>query len=75
MVPMFYIETALNIPNWSLIDYFTSILQKTLAFFCVKTIDLVLIDQSVGKRSLHQIDTVNAKKRWSTIYWRVNILL
>jgi hypothetical protein len=39
-------------------------------------IDLILIDQqSVGKRSLHQMDTVNAKKRWTTIYWRVNIFL
>jgi hypothetical protein len=29
-----------------------------------KIIDLVLIDQqSVGKRSLHLMDTVNAKKR------------
>jgi hypothetical protein len=38
-----------------------------------KTIDLVLIDQqSVGKRCLHLMDTVNAKKRWTTIYWRVN---
>jgi hypothetical protein len=33
------------------------------------TIDLVLIDpQSVGKRSLDLMDTVNAKKRWTTIY-------
>jgi hypothetical protein len=33
------------------------------------TIDLVLIDQqSVGKRSLHLMDTVSAKKRWTTIY-------
>jgi hypothetical protein len=38
------------------------------------TIDLVLIDQSVGKRSLHLMDTVNAKKRWTTIYWRVKFL-
>jgi hypothetical protein len=31
--------------------------------------DLVLKDQqSAGKRSLHLIDTVNAKKRWRTIY-------
>jgi hypothetical protein len=37
------------------------------------TIDLVLKDQqSVEKRSLHLMDTVNAKKRWTTIYWRVN---
>jgi hypothetical protein len=34
-----------------------------------KPIDLVLIDQqSVRKRSLHLIDTVDAKKRWTTIY-------
>jgi hypothetical protein len=33
-----------------------------------ETIDLVLIDQqSVGERSLHLMDTVNAKKRWTTI--------
>jgi hypothetical protein len=39
----------------------------------VTIIHLVLIDQqSVGKRSLHLMDTVNAKKRWTTIYWRVN---
>jgi hypothetical protein len=32
-------------------------------------IDLVLIDQqSVGKRGLHLMNTVNAKKRWTTIY-------
>jgi hypothetical protein len=31
-------------------------------------IDLVLIDQqSVGKRSLCLMETVNAKKRWTTI--------
>jgi hypothetical protein len=39
-----------------------------------KTIDLVLTDQqSVGKRSLYLMDTVNAKKRWTTIYWRGNL--
>jgi hypothetical protein len=39
----------------------------------VSSIDLVLIDQqSVGKRSLHLIDIVYARKRWTTIYWRVN---
>jgi hypothetical protein len=27
--------------------------------------------QSVGKRNLHLMDTVTAKKRWTTIYWRV----
>jgi hypothetical protein len=37
------------------------------------TIDLVLIDpQSVGKRPHDLMDTVNAKKRWKTISWRVN---
>jgi hypothetical protein len=36
-------------------------------------IDLVLIDQqSARKRSLLLMDIVNAKKRWTTIYWRVN---
>jgi hypothetical protein len=39
----------------------------------VGTIDLVLIDpQSVGKRTHDLMDTVNAKKRWKTIFWRVN---
>jgi hypothetical protein len=39
-------------------------------------IDLVLIDQqSVGKRRLHLMDTDNAKKRWTTFYWRVNKFL
>jgi hypothetical protein len=52
--------------------YFYYLYCKTLD----KTIDLVLIDkQCVGKRSLHLMDTVNAKKRWTTIYWRVNKLL
>jgi hypothetical protein len=33
---------------------------------------MVLIDQqSVEKRSLHLMDTVNVKKRWTTIYWCV----
>jgi hypothetical protein len=37
------------------------------------TTDLALIDkQSARKRSLHLMDTVNTKKRWTTIYWRVN---
>jgi hypothetical protein len=26
-------------------------------------------------RSLHPMDTVNVKKRWTTIYWRVNKFL
>jgi hypothetical protein len=39
----------------------------------VQNIDLVLIDQqSVGKRSVYLMDTVNAKKRWTIIYSRVN---
>jgi hypothetical protein len=48
-------------------------------FFCSVpdvTIDLVLIDpQSVGKRTHDLMDTVNAKKRWKTICWRVNKFL
>jgi hypothetical protein len=37
------------------------------------TIDLVLLDpQSVGKRTHDLMDTVNAKKRWKTICWRVS---
>jgi hypothetical protein len=40
-------------------------------FINVNIIDLVLIDQqSVEKRNLHLMDTVNAKKRWATSYWR-----
>jgi hypothetical protein len=39
----------------------------------INTIDLVLIDpQSVAKRPHDLMDTVNAKKRWKTICWRVN---
>jgi hypothetical protein len=42
----------------------------------IKVIDLVLIDpQSVGKRTHDLMNTVNAKKRWKTIYWRVNYYL
>jgi hypothetical protein len=51
-----------------------------LNYFIVNISDLfihtLLIDhQGVGKRSLHLMDTVNAKKRWRTIYWRVNKFL
>jgi hypothetical protein len=50
------------------------VMQKTL--LCDQSIELVLIyQQSVGKRSLHLMDTVNAKKRWTIIYWRVNKFL
>jgi hypothetical protein len=39
----------------------------------VGSIALILIDQQcVGKSSLHLMDTVNAEKRWMTIYWRVH---
>jgi hypothetical protein len=42
----------------------------------VLIIHFVLIDQqSVGKTSLHLMETVNAKKRWTTVYWRVNKFL
>jgi hypothetical protein len=35
--------------------------------------DLILIDQqSVGKRSLLLMETVNVKMRWTIIYYRVN---
>jgi hypothetical protein len=37
-----------------------------------RLIDLLIDQQSVGKRSLHLMDSVNTKKRWMTIYWRVN---
>jgi hypothetical protein len=47
----------------------------SVSLFSIKHIDLTLIDQqSVGKRSLHLMGTVNAK-RWTTIYWRVNKFL
>jgi hypothetical protein len=50
-----------------------SFLGVIITFVC-KTIDLVSIDQQrVGKRSRHLMDTVNAKKRWTTIYWRLNV--
>jgi hypothetical protein len=40
----------------------------------VNTIDLVLIDpqRERGKRTHDLMETVNAKKRWKTICWRVN---
>jgi hypothetical protein len=46
-------------------------------FFYIKFLgrayDLVLIDQhSVGKGSLHLMDTVKTKKRCTTIFWRVD---
>jgi hypothetical protein len=42
-------------------------------FMLILHIDLVLIDpQSVVKRTHDLMYTVNAKKRWKTIYWRVN---
>jgi hypothetical protein len=34
---------------------------------------LLIDQQSVGKRSLHLMDTVNAKMRWTTIYWESTI--
>jgi tRNA splicing ligase len=34
---------------------------------------LLLDQQSVEKRSLHLMDTVNAKKRWKTISWRFTL--
>jgi hypothetical protein len=45
-------------------------------FVSLLILSLWLIDQqSVGKRSLHLMNTANAKKRWKTIYWRVNKFL
>jgi hypothetical protein len=29
----------------------------------------------VGKKNPHLMDTINAKNRWTTIYWRVNKFL
>jgi hypothetical protein len=47
--------------------------KEFISYVLFKIIDLVLIDQQrVGKRRLHLMDIVNAKKRWTTIYWRVN---
>jgi hypothetical protein len=52
---------------------FPKIVRRQPNINLVTSIDLVLIDQqSVGKRSLHLMGIVNAKKRWTTIYWRVN---
>jgi hypothetical protein len=49
---------------------------RFMSKYTPNTRDLVLIDQqSVGKRSLPLMDTINAKKRWTTIYWRVNKFL
>jgi hypothetical protein len=46
-----------------------SILPHPASYQVVLTIDIVIIDpQSVEKRSLDLMDTVNAKKRWITIY-------
>jgi hypothetical protein len=59
-------------------QYFRFYVARDLNHFTISeiTIDLVLIDQqNVGKRYLHLIDTVNAKKRWTTNYWRVNKFL
>jgi hypothetical protein len=54
--------------------HYVALFQKFLTCLgMIVGIDLVLINQqSVGKRSLHLMDTVNAKKRWTTIYWRFN---
>jgi hypothetical protein len=48
-------------------QYLSRILvHDTLLSCIVDRIDSVLIDQqSVGKRSLHLIDTAHAKKRWT----------
>jgi hypothetical protein len=53
--------------------------QKSTEEFCQSihtSVDLVFVDQKcVGKRSLHLMDTVNAKQRWTTVYWHVNKFL
>jgi hypothetical protein len=51
-------------------DQITQPIEVSL-FLSIVSIDLVLDQQSMGKRSLHLMHTVNAKKRWR-IYWRVN---
>jgi hypothetical protein len=59
-----------------LFSYFAVPYSELKGQFLVSYIDLVLIDQqSMGKRSLHLMDTVNEKKRWTTIYGRVNNFL
>jgi hypothetical protein len=35
-------------------------------------IDLLIDPQSMGTRTHDLMHIVNAKKRWNTIYWRVN---
>jgi hypothetical protein len=45
-------------------------------FMYLTPIDLVLTDQqNIGKRRLHLKDTINAKKKWTTFYWRANKFL
>jgi hypothetical protein len=62
------IHTAMSVEVSHQTTHFFFVLQHN-----VYTIDLVLIDpQSVGKRTHDLLDTVNVKKRWKTIYWRVN---
>jgi hypothetical protein len=39
------------------------------------SIELLIDQQSAGKRIFHLMDTVNAKKRWKIIYCRVIIIL
>jgi hypothetical protein len=57
-----------GIPNYFLFQIYESWVPKVLCLLLDKNIDLVLIDQqSVGKRSLHLMDTDKAKKRWTAI--------
>jgi hypothetical protein len=50
-------------------DLFRSFLLATT------NIEILQDQQSVGKRNLDLMDTVNAKKRWTTIYYRVKKFL
>jgi hypothetical protein len=48
--------------------FFMDVVKGDKKLIALTPIDLVIIDQhSVGKRSLHLMDTVNAKKGWTTI--------
>jgi hypothetical protein len=56
---------------WSVLAYANAWCATTSAHqrAAVYIIDLVLINQqSVGKKSFHLMDTVNANKRWTTIF-------
>jgi hypothetical protein len=68
-VDYFIISFLFTCCQWCIVDW----IYKWYWIWHGNIVDLVLIDQqSVGQKSLHLMDTVNAKKRWTTINWRVN---